>query len=67
MIHGADLFEELLGRARTLEASFVALGDLLDGQNDLPHCHMVRGTQPGREGWVAMQGAPTEVTSAEVR
>jgi undecaprenyl phosphate-alpha-L-ara4FN deformylase len=66
-IRGADLFDELLDRVRSRESSFVALGDLLDGQTDLPHCQMVRGTQSGREGWVAVQGAPVDVTPAEVR
>ncbi len=51
------LFQEFLRRAREREIDFVPLGSLLpDNLASIPTGVMEKGTIPGREGWVAVQG-----------
>ena len=49
----ADQFDALLGEARARGIRFVPLGDLLPSDpTTLPTGRLVRGTLPGREGWL---------------
>jgi len=41
--------------ARRLGWSFVALGDLLEPDAELPVCRILKGAVPGRAGWVSCQ------------
>ena len=53
----SGLFEDFLRRARARNLAFVPLGTLLPKNTaSLPAGVMERGSIPGREGWVAVQG-----------
>ena len=52
-----EMFGDFIRRARAIGASFVPLGSLLPPMDVLPVCRMEKGNIPGREGWVAIQGA----------
>lgn len=54
----ANDFRQLLADARQRNIRFQPLGDLLpQTPGTLPTGHVVRGTLPGREGWLGVQGA----------
>lgn len=50
------MFRDFIKRAKARGANFVPLGSLLPPANSIPVCRMEKGTVPGREGWVAVQG-----------
>ncbi|HGM5578885.1 TPA: 4-deoxy-4-formamido-L-arabinose-phosphoundecaprenol deformylase [Pseudomonas putida] len=51
-------FEQLLDQAGDRDIGFVPLGALLpEDINTLPRANVVRGTVPGREGWVGVRQA----------
>lgn len=52
----ARQFEALLQLARKRGIRFAPLGELIAG-TDAPHCAMIKRELPGREGWLATQGA----------
>jgi undecaprenyl phosphate-alpha-L-ara4FN deformylase len=52
-----EMFRDFIRRAKAAGSSFVALGSLLPPPQTIPVCRMEQGTLPGREGWVAVQGA----------
>lgn len=54
----ADMFRQLLGRARQDDIQFHPLGRLLpDNPASLPVARLVRGELAGREGWLGVQQA----------
>ncbi|WP_371233320.1 4-deoxy-4-formamido-L-arabinose-phosphoundecaprenol deformylase [Pseudomonas sp. QE6] len=54
----ADMFSQLLGRARQDDIQFQPLGRLLpDTPDSLPVARLVRGELAGREGWLGVQQA----------
>lgn len=54
----ADMFRQLLGRARQDDIQFQPLGRLLpDNPASLPVARLVRGELVGREGWLGVQQA----------
>lgn len=53
----SGLFEDFLDRAAAGGVRFRPLGELLAGLETLPVCEVLRGSIPGREGWLAVQGA----------
>ena len=55
----ADQFDALLGEAKARGIRFVPLGELLPSDpTQLPTGHLLRGTLPGREGWLGCKAAP---------
>ena len=52
-----DMFRDFIRRAKALGSNFVTLGSLLPPPPAIPVCRMEKGSVPGREGWVAVQGA----------
>ncbi len=53
----SGLFEDFLQRAQERAITFVPLGSLLpENLSSIPTGVMERGSVPGREGWVAVQG-----------
>jgi undecaprenyl phosphate-alpha-L-ara4FN deformylase len=52
----ATAFGRLLAEARRREIAFMPLGNLLPSEpRDLPPGQLLRGTLPGREGWLGVQ------------
>jgi undecaprenyl phosphate-alpha-L-ara4FN deformylase len=52
-----DMFRDFTRRARAIGANFVSLGSLAPPTDEIPVCRLEKGNVPGREGWVAVQGA----------
>jgi undecaprenyl phosphate-alpha-L-ara4FN deformylase len=59
----ADLFADFLRRARAQGIRFAPLGSLIDPGVRYPLAHIEARSIPGREGWVACEGARREVPS----
>ncbi|MFG1175087.1 4-deoxy-4-formamido-L-arabinose-phosphoundecaprenol deformylase [Erwiniaceae bacterium CAU 1747] len=52
----STMFDDLLTQARARGIRFCTLGELLpDDVTQLPMCSVVRGSLPGREGWLGCQ------------
>ncbi len=51
-----ELFKDFIRRAKARGAGFVPLGSLLPPRDSMPVARVEKGTVPGREGWVAVQG-----------
>ena len=55
----AEQFDSLLSEAKARGIRFVPLGELLPSDpTQLPTGHLLRGTLPGREGWLGCKAAP---------
>jgi undecaprenyl phosphate-alpha-L-ara4FN deformylase len=52
-----DIFRDFIRRAKALGCGFVPLGSLLPPADAIPSGRLEKGAVPGREGWVAVQGA----------
>lgn len=52
----SDMFREFLAKAKAQDIQFVTLGSLIPGDSPVPSGRRVRGTIPGREGWITLKG-----------
>jgi undecaprenyl phosphate-alpha-L-ara4FN deformylase len=52
-----DMLRDFIRRARAIGANFVSLGSLVPPPDAISVCRLEKGKVPGREGWVAVQGA----------